>query len=125
SKSTYLWTHGWYGEEGSVKSFIKIAFLSLSTKVLLYGDYSKGLLIQKGFAENKLVPIYNSLDFNIQDIIYRKTDYTNIYKKKFSNDFPVLIYVGRIQKVKRIDQLIMAIKNLNRSGHFCNLVLVG
>jgi glycosyltransferase involved in cell wall biosynthesis len=37
----------------------------------------------------------------------------------------VLIYIGRIQKEKMVDQLIRALRELNDRGTPCNLVIIG
>ncbi|WP_200980064.1 glycosyltransferase [Echinicola sp. 20G] len=124
-KKTYLWSHGFYGDESILKMSIKKVFFNLSNKVFLYGDYSKKLMVDSGIKESKLVPVYNSLDFDNHVEIRSKLKKTNVFYNYFNNSYPVIIYVGRIQKVKKLDLLIEAIKNLKETGNVCNLVLVG
>jgi len=124
-KKTYLWTHGWYGNETFLKRKIKKLFYGLSDKLLLYGDYSKRIMIDEGFDSNKLTVIYNSLDFNTQSSIYDNLSRTSIYKDHFGNERPVLIYLGRIQNRKKIGLLIDAIEVMNLKGEHYNLVLIG
>lgn len=125
NKKTYLWGHGWYGKESSLTKLIKKAFYKLSTGLFLYGDYAKNLMIVEGIDENKLIPIYNSLDYDKHLQIRETLKLTDIYSSHFNNDFPTLIYVGRIQKVKRIDMIFDAMEKLSEQGVHVNFVVVG
>jgi glycosyltransferase involved in cell wall biosynthesis len=124
-KKTYLWTHGWYGNEGLLKRILKKIFFLLSYKVLLYGDYARQLMIKEGFKPEKLHCIYNSLDYENQCAVRKNLALTDIYKKHFGNDFPVLIYIGRIQKIKKLKLLVEALRILIKKGVECNIVIVG
>lgn len=126
SKKTYLWTHGWYGRETKIKKLIKKVFFGLSDHVLLYGDYARDLMIKECFKPNKLHCIYNSLDYDIQLEVRKSLNETDIFSEKFGNDYPVLCYVGRIQKVKRLDLLIESMVILkNKHKKPVNLIIVG
>jgi len=124
-KKTFLWTHGWYGNETIIKRIIKKIFFELSTKVLLYGDYAKDLMIKEGFSPKKLIPIYNSLDYKDQRKIRENLSVTGIYQNYFKNHFPVLLYIGRIQRNKKLDLLIEAMSILFNRGVSCNLIIIG
>lgn len=124
-KKTYLWTHGWYGKETFLKGFVKKIYFGLASKILLYGDYAKKLMIQNGFDESNLIPIYNSLNYTEQLTVRNNLKKTSIYTAHFGNDNPVLIYIGRIQKVKRLDLILHAMEILNNQNIFLNLVIVG
>lgn len=124
-KKTFLWTHGWYGNESKIKRLIKKIFFGLSSKIFLYGDYAKSLMIKEGFPTDKLVPIYNSLDYSTQCKIRETLSETNIYQEHFLNLFPVLLYIGRIQKNKKLDLLLEAMSVLYNRQIFCNLIIVG
>ncbi len=124
-KRTFLWTHGWYGKETIIRRLIKKVFFRLSSKVLLYGDYAKKIMIKEGFPAEKLIPIYNSMDYSAQCKIRETTSESNIYKLQFSNQFPVLLYIGRIQKNKKLDLLIEAMTLLISRGVYCNLIIIG
>ncbi|SFW65276.1 Glycosyltransferase involved in cell wall bisynthesis [Sinomicrobium oceani] len=125
NKKTYLWTHGWYGNEGVLKRVIKKVFLGLGDEILLYGNYAKELLINNGMAAQKLTVIYNSLDYNKQKEIRENFKPTDIFKKKFNNNNPTLIFIGRLTKVKKLHLLIKAHHYLESKGCNCNLVLIG
>lgn len=124
-KKVYLWSHGWYARDGKVKSFFRKLFFSLSYKVLLYGDFAKELMMKHGFKEEKLIGIYNSLDYDTQLKVRNELTYTEIFSKKFGNSYPTLSYVGRIQKWKRLDLLIDAMAQLKKDGLPLNLIIIG
>lgn len=126
SKKTFLWTHGWYGRENKKKKFIKKLFYGLSTGVLLYGDYARDLMIREGYKPEKLHCIYNSLDYDLQIKIRKSLIKTDIFNNYFSNSNPVLCYVGRVQKIKKIDMIIESMIILKEKYNKCvNLVIVG
>ncbi|PRY88364.1 glycosyltransferase [Mongoliibacter ruber] len=124
-KKTFLWSHGWYGNESFLKIIIKKIFFNLGSKVLLYGNYAKELMLKQGFKEKDLVTIYNSLDFDYQNDIYLNLKKSTENFSLFNNDFPTVIYVGRIQKVKKIDFLFKSVKELEKHDIKCNVLLVG
>jgi glycosyltransferase involved in cell wall biosynthesis len=123
-KKVYFWSHGWYGRETKIKKMIKKIYFSLSTKTCVYSEYARDLMIKEGIHSNKLFCIYNSLDFDKQYNIRQKLKHTDIYKSYFKNDHPVLLYIGRIQKNKKINLLIEALNILNKEGHY-NLIIIG
>jgi len=124
-RKSYLWTHGWYGNERKIKKIVKKLFFKLSDRILLYGDYAKGLMINDGFKAECLIPVYNSLNYDQQIEIRSSIKKTNIYFDYFQNNNPIILYVGRIQKRKKIDLLIDAIKELNINKIECNLIVIG
>lgn len=124
-KKTYLWTHGFYGKENYIEKIVKKLFFSLSTGLLLYGDHARNLIIKNGIRHDKLHCVYNSLDYSLQVKIRNQLKVTRIFNEHFKNDYPVICYVGRIQKVKRIDLLIDAMVLLKKKLVFVNLVIIG
>lgn len=125
SKKIYLWSHGWYGNEGFVKKLIKKIFFNLSDGLFLYGDYAKNLMIKEGFQEENLHVIYNSLNYDDQLLIRDRLQTTTIYSNYFKNNYPILIFIGRLTKVKKLEQFILAVKILKDRGVNLNLVFVG
>lgn len=123
--SCYLWTHGWYGREGRCKQLIKRAFFALSKGVLLYSNYAKEVAIQHHVNPNKLAVIHNSLDYPHQKSIVDTLSPSDIYTSHFKNTNPVVIFIGRQTKQKKLFQLIHAIANLNKQNIPINLVIVG
>ncbi len=125
SKKIFLWTHGWYGNEGFLKRIIKKVFFKLSDGLFLYGDYAKQLMINEGFDVNKLHVLYNSLDYEKQLLTRNQLASNNIYVDYFKNYNPVLLFIGRLTRIKKLDQIIDALNFLKLQGKFYNLVLIG
>ncbi|GHT72138.1 hypothetical protein FACS189455_5040 [Bacteroidia bacterium] len=124
-KKTYLWTHGWYGDEGRMKTLIKKMFYNLSSGLFLYGDYAKKLMIQVGFRNEKMQVVYNSLDYDLQKKVRGKLKSTGIYRDYFGNNDPVLVFTVRLTPVKKLDQLNEAHKILSGKGINFNIVILG
>lgn len=124
-KKIYHWDHGWYGREGFVKKWIKRLYFGLSDGAFIYGNYARDLMIKNGFEANKLHVIHNSLDYDKQLIIRRKLISSDIYQKHFSNNNPVICFIGRLTEVKRLDILLEAVSVLRKRGEDYNIVLIG
>lgn len=124
-KKTFLWTHGWYGKENCLIKIAKKIYYRLADNVILYGSYAKDLMMKEGFSSEKLHVIYNSLDYN-SDVKKREAlKKTSVYKEIFKNNAPVLLFVGRLTVVKRLELLLEAQKHLNNSGLLVNVILIG
>ena len=124
-KKTVTWTHGFYGREGGVKKVVKRLFFKFFTKIMVYSDYSIGLMKKEGINTQKMFCVANALDSDRQLVIRQKLTKTDIFSSHFGNDDPVVFYIGRIQKVKRLDLLVESFKKLKDEGVKCNLVIVG
>lgn len=125
NKKIYLWTHGWYGRESLIKRILKRFYFSLADGIFLYGNYAKKLMISHGFDASKLFVIHNSLDYDKQLAIRYKLTLSDIYKNYFNNNYPVLVFIGRITKVKRLDLLLESLNILKNKGEVYNLVIIG
>ncbi|WP_345992292.1 glycosyltransferase [Chryseobacterium sp. Chry.R1] len=124
-KKIILWSHGWYGNEGTAKRMIKKLYFAFADKILLYGNYAKDLMIKEGINEEKLEVIYNSLDFERQNEIYKSLVATDIYRNFFQNNNKIIFYIGRLQKRKKIEQIIFVLRELQKDNIFINLVIIG
>lgn len=120
-----LWTHGWYGKENAFIKYIKILYYSFASEILVYGDYAKNLLIQNRVDSNKVNVIYNSLDTDESKNILKNLVKSEYFRELFKNNFKNLIFIGRLTKVKKIEQLIKSIYLLKQSGHNFNLFIIG
>lgn len=125
SKKIYLWSHGWYGKETMPIKIIKKIFFSMSNGVLLYGDYAKRLMIEEGFKSSKLHVIYNSLNYNQQIKIRKDFKISDLYSHHFGNEFPVLIFIGRLTKIKKLHYILESQYKLKERGFLTNLVIIG
>ena len=124
-KKIYFWTHGWYGKESRSERIIKKFFLNLADELLLYGNYAKGMLIKQGFKAEKMHVIHNSLSYNVQLALRKQMTLTGVYCEHFRNNNPVLIFIGRLTPVKKLDLLVDAVYSLKEKGEKYNLVFVG
>lgn len=121
----YLWTHGWYGKESNLQKCIKKLFFRKVDGFFLYGDYARNLMIKEGFVPQKLFVIKNSLDYDRQLIARNGMKPSGIYKEHFGNNYPTLIFIGRLTQVKKLDLLINAVSLLSQRGEYYNIVFVG
>lgn len=120
-----FWTHGFYGNEGLLRSFVKIKFYSLASGLFLYGEYSKKELIRRGFHPQSLTVIYNSVSYFEQLKLRNSFINSNIYKEYFDNHDKVIVFVGRLTKNKKLDLLIKASRYLQTLGFPINVIFVG
>lgn len=124
-KKIYFWTHGWYGKESRGERIVKKSFLRLADELLIYGEYAKNLLVKEGFRAEKMHVIHNSLSYDVQLKLRRQIQPSEIYRNHFGNSHPVLIFIGRLTTVKKLDLLLEALDKLSREGDQYNLVFVG
>ena len=124
-KKVYLWSHGKYGKEGKLKTFVQRVFYGLADGTFLYGDYARKIMIESGFNANKLFVIKNSLDYDRQLELRKKITQSSIYVDHFKNENKVLLFIGRLTGVKKLDMLLNSLKSLKELGRNYNLVLVG
>ena len=124
-KESIAWTHGWYGRESGVKKIIKKVFFRLFSKIMCYNDYSAKLMVEQGFDSKRIFVIGNSLDSEKQKVIREQLSPTEIYSGHFGNTNPIILYCGRIQKVKRLDIMIELLSRLKEKNIAANIVFVG
>ena len=125
-KRVFFWTHGWYGKEGRIEKILKKLFFRLPNGgIFLYGNYAKQLMVQEGFDSSKLYVIHNSLAYERQLIIRQSLCKEDVLSGHFGNEFPNLLFVGRLTKVKHLDLILLSMRILMRRGKKYNLVLIG
>ena len=126
----YNWTHGILTDIKNNKNkfyyyFNKICFDGL----LLYSEKSRENLIDWGYPEEKVLVIYNSLNYKKQ-IELRDTltidKRTKIRESMFqnSNNYQ-LIFIGRLTVQKKLSFLIDAVRLLKDENILVNLLFVG
>ena len=125
NKKVIIWTHGLQQQLTFRGKLINYPLYFLSNKILLYGNYAKKLMVAEGFNSKKLEVIYNSLNHGLQLEVRSKLVDSDIFHSYFENNFPTIIYVGRLQSIKKIDLIVEAMKQLHLRNVFCNIVLVG
>lgn len=127
-KKVSFWGHGIYGNENWLKKKIRIIFLKIPHTLILYNNRAKRLLVNEGFNPDKIVVVYNSLQYEKQKAIYQSLKSELLISKKkelFGNNLPLLIFTGRLTKSKRLDLLIKALQICRQRGKNYNLLLLG
>ena len=125
-KKVYFWSHGWYGKETTLERLVKkILFHLPNGGIFLYGNYARELMIKEGFNPNKLYVIHNSLAYSKQLKTRKNLSNEDIYREHFGNEYPMLLFVGRLTKVKRLDMLVRAVKMAADNDRPVNLILIG
>ena len=127
-KKAYLWGHGLYGRESWLNLKLKLLFLRLSNGIFLYNNRAKDLYIKNGVSSNKLIVIYNSLNFDETEH-YRK-QYNVLNNSELPTLFsdpklPVALYIGRVNKDKNINMLIQSLSILKERNIHLNCLIVG
>lgn len=124
-KKVYFWTHGAYGKEHGIKLFVSNTFARMTDGAFVYSNYARDILIKRGFSPERIFTIHNSLDYDKQIELRNSGLSSDVYARHFGNNNPVVIFIGRLTKVKKLDILIDAIARLREEGKHYNLVFVG
>lgn len=127
-KKAYLWSHGLYGRESTIRKKLRVLFYKLSTGIFVYNNRAKELLIKAGINADKMTVIFNSLNYD-EIKSYRKL-FNNKTKDKIISvfldpDLPVAFCISRINSSKKIDLLIEAIGILKTQGSLMNCFIIG
>lgn len=125
NKKVFFWSHGWLGKENPIKRLFSKVFFSLANGVFVYNERSRQLMINGGFPSKKIITIYNSLDYDTQVSIRKTIHRSPIYEDHFGNTNPVIIFIGRLTRVKCLGMIIDAVKRLRERGEFYNVVFIG
>lgn len=124
-KKIFSWTHGWYGRESKSKVYIKRVANKLVTGDFVYSNIAKTIAINNGCDKTKLHVIHNSLNYDIQKGLRDNDLYSSIYKEHFGNQYPTIIFIGRLADSKRLDMILSAMHKLKQKGVLLNAVFVG
>lgn len=120
-----IWGHGLYGSEKPLKKLFLKTFLSLANVVVVYGDFAKNLIIKENFKEENIKVIYNSINYSETKNLRKSSIQPGFYKKYFENEAKVIVFIGRITRIKKLKLLIEAVAELNQRGEFYNLMIIG
>lgn len=125
NKRIFFWCHGWYGKENKAERFLKHILDKMPTGLFVYGNYAKNLMIKEGFDEKKLHVIHNSLSYSKQLTVRQGLKETGIYSDHFKNENKNLMFVGRLDPVKKLDMILRAIKLSEEKGNNYNITYIG
>lgn len=122
-KPVFAWGHG-LKNWGGLTSYTSKLIMSLLTGFITYGEGGKQRFIELGVPAYKLHVIYNSLGEGV-DIEHVGSCQSDIIKNHFVNDYPTIVFVGRLTKVKKLDWLIKAISLHKERNIKYNLLIIG
>ncbi|MGN0189656.1 MAG: glycosyltransferase [Candidatus Cryptobacteroides sp.] len=122
-KKVYAWGHGLksLGRYAPLKRF----FYNSLEGYFIYGQKGLERMAELGFPREKFYVVANSLcgrDELSMPLAHLASD---VYARHFGNTDPVLIFTGRLTRVKRLDLMVEALHLLPLSGSRFNAVLVG
>lgn len=124
-----MWGHGLLANESGPKWWIRRTLYRLARGQLLYGNYAKKLLVAKGFEASTLYVVYNSLDYDLQKEVASgiSADDRDGWRREMGigSEEGLVIFTGRLQPVKRLDLLIVAVARLARQGKKVHIALIG
>lgn len=132
-KKVYFWMHGVYKDKLGLIDYVKLyVFYKIAHGFFLYGNRSKSIINYHRIKRPENIHvIYNSLDYK-KCINYRK--HFNLsgiheFRLKYFNEtnVPVIVFIGRLNKIKRIDMLLKAqsILKIKYNKIFFNLLIIG
>ena len=129
-KPVLFWGHGLHGSEKWMKKTVRLFFYRLADYHLIYGNRSRLLMKESGFNPEKLFTVYNSLDFEAHTELYASQNLNDLEKFKKSlfpesSINPVVIFIGRLTKEKKINYLLQAIALCKSRDIDINCLIVG
>lgn len=127
-KPVIFWGHGLYGNENKFKYWVRKIFFKTGDHHLVYNHYAKKNMVPAGFNVHSIDVIYNSLDYSRHKKLRKQSIDPGLFVKRdyFDNpELPVLIFIGRLTKQKKLHLLIEAASKLIRQGNPVNLLIIG
>jgi glycosyltransferase involved in cell wall biosynthesis len=125
-KHIIYWSHGLKGGDAGLKLLLRILFYKLSHDLFIYENRSKSLLLKEGFEPERVHVIYNSLAYSSHLKLRSGILSTELKKKKYSifnNDYPTIVYSGRLIKAKRVDMIFSALALMD--DYQINCLIIG
>ncbi len=127
-KKILFWSHGFKGVDKGFKKKARTFFFKIPHGLLLYGNYSKELMVVDGFKESRIFVMGNSLDYNTQKQVRNTHLKINELRNKntyFKENLKTLFFIGRLVANKKIDWILKAIYELNQEDRRFNCIIVG
>lgn len=122
-KKVYCWGHGFKNHFKRLRLLEKL-YQSATDTFFTYGQSGARRMRELGWPNEKLDIIYNSLNAGV-DPENNELLKSSIYREHFNNDYPVLLFIGRLISSKRIDWLILTVADLRNKGLKLNLMVIG
>jgi glycosyltransferase involved in cell wall biosynthesis len=129
-KPFIFWGHGLYGNEKNLKKRIRLLFYKLPDINFVYGNISRNLMIESGFNPDKVLTVYNSLNYNYHKKLFderNENELSEIKVRLFQtrNNLPVVLFIGRLTREKKISYLLESISICKVRGNDFNCLIVG
>lgn len=133
NKNTVLWGHGKDISEKDnflvrkIKETIRMFIIRESSLFFAYTNGIKRMLINKGICEDKIFVLNNTININKHRKIYReKSNYREKFRIKHNlNNKKVLLFVGRLNKRKKLYFLKRAFNRLYSIDSSYFLIIIG
>lgn len=122
-KKVYAWGHGEKTKSRNTWPFIKRMYEMLDG-YFPYGNGGKNRLIELGFPKEKFHVIYNSLVDHVHGDKNRRLK-SDIFKHHFRNNYPVVMFIGRLTPVKKLHELLEVCAAHKARGTDYNLLFIG
>jgi glycosyltransferase involved in cell wall biosynthesis len=130
--NVYYWMHGFYRNTIRPVDYLKLfLFYKIPTGFLLYGNRSLEMLRKhKIKRDENMRVIYNSLNYEESSRVRKVPTQEEVirFRRKFFkyDQLPTVVFVGRLNGVKKIDYLLTALKQLLiKKSNIFNLLLIG
>lgn len=123
-----FWGHGLYGNESNIRLFTKKLLFHLAHSHLLYERRAKKLMIKEGFCPDKLYVLFNSLDYDTHKLLnseFNDLDRNEVFSFFENPKLPIIIFIGRLTPVKKLDLLFDAVNRINVKSTKVNLLIMG
>ena len=92
---------------------------------MLYNEYAIKLMTEQGFNPAHMYCIANSMDSDKEKELRTSLKPSTLFQEYFHNNYPTVIYCGRIQKWKKLDMIIDSMEILEREGNPINAIFIG
>ncbi len=130
NKPAMFWGHGLYGNEKIIKKFVRLLYYKIADYHLVYAERSRKLMIASGIKSEKVFTVFNSLDFSALNNFYNtrsSSDLDELRKQLFPErwELPVIIFIGRLTKEKKISYLLESVALCKQKGNGYNCLIVG
>ena len=121
-KKVYAWGHGCKSFSGKYCIFKFLYYMW--DGFYTYGEGGRKRLIELGIDEKKIHVIFNSLNEGVNEVENAKL-VSDVYYNHFNNNYPTLLFVGRLTKVKQLDWILKAHKLHLSQGLKYNVIIIG
>lgn len=129
-KPLLFWGHGLYGNEKKLKKFFRLLYYRLANSHLVYSNMSRNYLIDSGFDSDRILTVYNSLDYCTHTKQYSRKNSSELNDLRLNlfpdhPDLPVVLFIGRLTSEKKLSLLFKALSVCRSRGNLYNCLIVG